>query len=257
MEGSEYLAYIRRYYEWYEYHKMYPYLVPPSPCGRMAPPSMDPRSSLTAADFSKQAAGMCLTSPYSPYLYGMDPRMLATAAGASAFDVNKYMNTATRGGKDSTSTSSETTANGHVSPRTNERKRNTPEVEDEALDLTVKKARIGEPETKSKPTENGLRKDTPLVSVDTSRLLPGTLPGTHPLGMGLYPQFWDLSSLPPGSIPGMSLAGLPHTTPAAAAGMFSLPKDQNGALRMQLFPHLAPPCAGSAERDRMLSHLRL
>ena len=275
LEGTEYLAYLRRYYEWYEYHKLYPYLVPPTPCASRMPPPVDPRAAMTS-ELQKQA--MCL-SPYSPYLYGAaDPRLAGTAA--AGLDLTKYMCQSTRP-KDSSGPSSSTaeTPNGHLTPpRVPERKR-TVENENEALDLSVKKRRLAE-ETKTKETT--LRKDTPLNpslpgpglpnpglgtslaaaggitgagGMDTSRLIQGTLP-THPLGLPglpLYPPYWGLDAMQAGGMPAVTLPGL---TPSQA--FMSLPKDSNG-LQMPLgFPHLSSAaCAGTTERERLLSHLRL
>lgn len=230
------------------------------------PPPVDPRAAMTS-ELQKQA--MCL-SPYSPYLYGADPRLAGHAA--AGLDLSKYMCQSTRPKETAGPSSSATeTSNGHLTPpRAPERKRPV-ENENEALDLSLKKRRLAE-ETKTK--EAALRKESSLNAalasaglssaglaasglaaaaggMDASRLIQGSLP-THPLGLSLYPPYWGLDTMQAGAMPAVTLAGL---TPSQA--FMSLPKDSNG-LQMPLgFPHLSAACAGTTERERLLQHLRL
>ena len=278
MDSAEYLAFLRKYYEWYELQQRlyaaYPLTAATAgsvnPYASFMPGMMDPR---LRQEVPKQPAPVASAAHMSPFIYGIDPRAIP---GAVPIDWSKCgltrpdLKAQTPGPSSSESPSKPSTStSAHSSPHAAAKqevngKRTHAESEAEALDLSVKRRRMEE--SRAAAEKETMHRD--MMSAFGRVAQPGLSNGLHaaaaagtpgmPMAYPMYPGMWDLAALQPGAMPGVSIPGLTANNPYAAT---SLSKDHGDpAVTTHIpftLPHLTPPCTSLAERERLMSHFRL
>ena len=175
MDEATYMAMLKRYYDWYEMHKYYPYgAVSAVPMYPQLAPGMDLRN-LEAMKYHMSMLGM------PPFCYPGDPRLLAAAAQSAAEPGKPAAESSTAASLTETSTDTHHQGQKRSSASITDEKQ-----KQEALDLSNKKARLCE--TNSFCSSS--------VGLNSTRL--GTpLPAHHGVSSLGYPSLMDPRAFQP------------------------------------------------------------
>lgn len=268
MDSAEYLAFLRKYYEWYELQQRiyasYPLSAATAgsvnPYASFLPGMLDPR---LRQEVPKQPAP--LAPHMTPYIYGIDPRALP---GAVPIDWSKCgftrpeLKAQTPGPAAAESPSKASTSHAsphHVSPKPEGSKRTHAESEAEALDLSVKRRRMEE--SRAAAEKESMHRDMLSAFGRVAPLSNGLHSAAGiPMGYPMYPGMWDLAALQSGAMPGLAPGLNPGLTPGSPY-VPSMGKEHTDPVVTThipfTLPHLTPPCTSLADRERLMSHFRL